>query len=174
MIIYFLHLGTSGEKGTGFGLTLSKEIIEKHNGELWFYSEENNGSEFHINIPSVSNAILIVETDIERLNLLCSSIGKHFKEYKILKAKNAFDALNYSDSMPSVIIVQHVLPLMNGIQLLENIRGNTEDPEMKIIVFNDLSNEDIRNSYKKFGEAAFLENRSTEDQVLNALKSLLK
>jgi PAS domain S-box-containing protein len=170
----FSAAGTSGEKGTGFGLTLSKEIIEKHKGEIWFYSEENKGSEFHITIPSLTNAILIVETDTDKLNLLSSSIGKYFSDYKILKAANAFDALNYSDTMPSVIIMPDELPLMNGIQLLKAMKKDTDNFGMKIIVINELSNEEFKKEYIKYGEVVFLESKSTGEQVIDALKKLLK
>jgi signal transduction histidine kinase len=37
--------------GTGVGLTLAKEIIEKNNGKIGFISQENQGSTFFFEIP---------------------------------------------------------------------------------------------------------------------------
>jgi two-component system, OmpR family, phosphate regulon sensor histidine kinase PhoR len=43
--------GTRGESGTGFGLLLCKEFVEKHNGTINVESEPEKGSAFIVSLP---------------------------------------------------------------------------------------------------------------------------
>lgn len=40
-----------GVMGTGLGLYISRNLVEKHGGKIWFESEENKGSTFYFTVP---------------------------------------------------------------------------------------------------------------------------
>lgn len=52
--------GTIGEKSFGLGLSICKQIIEKHHGKIWFDSKPDKGTTFYVKLPKPKKMDLIV------------------------------------------------------------------------------------------------------------------
>jgi len=48
---HYTKIGTKNEKGSGLGLNLCKEFVEKHGGKIWFESEPGTGTTFIFTLP---------------------------------------------------------------------------------------------------------------------------
>jgi signal transduction histidine kinase len=52
--VYHTTLGTADEKGTGFGLIMCKEMVERNQGQIWIESEPGKGTTVKFTVPLAS------------------------------------------------------------------------------------------------------------------------
>jgi len=166
--------GTKGEKGSGLGLMLAKQIVEKHGGEMWFFSAEGKGSEFHFTLPAATSYILLVLDDKEKLNALESELSNNYPSLQMLKAENSFEALEIiSAKYPSLIIIEHKLPLMDGLQLIGAVREKHKQLRIPFIVFLDSVPEALIRSYQELNVKILKQKPSLTELLKDKLESLL-
>lgn len=170
----FIMAGTEGEKGSGLGLTLVKEIIDKHGGEVWFYSKVGEGSEFHITVPEAKNILLIVEDDEAIVSLYKRIIEHHLPYFEIKTAVNGYDAITMlKNIMPTVIITDHDMPLMNGTQFVDAVYKKETNKSIPIIVISAKLDDEIIKSYSKLGVDKIIPKPIDSEKLINAIKDSL-
>ncbi|MCK6614131.1 MAG: ATP-binding protein [Ignavibacteriaceae bacterium] len=170
----FSKEGTRGEKGSGFGLAFVKEIITNHSGDIWFYSEEGSGSEFHFTVPIPSNTMLIVLKDHAEAEHLEEAVKATFPDFTVFNAQNGYDAITIiTDKHPNLVITDHNMPLMTGIQLIEAIKKGESGLKSPFVVLLDEVNSDTENKYFKLGVRHVLTKPYKNEQMVKALRSIL-
>jgi PAS domain S-box-containing protein len=170
----FSLVGTGGEKGSGLGLTLVKEIVEKHNGQVWFYSKVGEGSEFHFTVPEAKNLVMIVEDDHGVRAWYKKIIELTLPNFEVKFADNGYEAINvYRELLPTIIITDHDMPLMNGIQLIEAIHKKEMNKTVPIIVISAKLNDDVIRKYTKLGVDKIVAKPVDQEQLIQMIRECL-
>ncbi len=133
----FTSEGTAGEKGSGLGLSLVKEIIEKHGGKIWVESEVGKGSEFKFTLPKASATILLVD-DSNTDRLLYTKILKNIiPDYQVVTAVNGKEGFELSKRIsPALIITDHIMPKMNGMEFVRELNASEIAAKPPVIVLS--------------------------------------
>jgi PAS domain S-box-containing protein len=166
--------GTKGEKGTGLGLALAKQIIQKHEGDIWFYSTEGVGSEFHFTVPASANTILIVKENKEDRARLERNLLRIYDDIQIVTASNGFEALQFVEkSSPTLIITDHDLPLMNGLKFAESIKKMNKVASIPVIALLNEEAFEFGNHYEELGIKTLNAETLDDNGLLENIKSYL-
>ena len=148
----FTSEGTSGEKGSGLGLSLVKEIIDKHGGKIWVETEYGKGSDFRFTLPIASADILLVD-DSKTDKLLYSKILKNITpDYNVKTASEGKEALEIiKNSPPALIITDHNMPVMNGYELIQAIKKSDLKTKPPVIVLSGDITRNEMDDYSQLG-----------------------
>ncbi len=167
--------GTAGEKGSGLGLSLVHDIIQKHGGEIWVESESGKGTEFIFSIPVASANILLVD-DVKTDRLLYSKLIRSLiPSYKILEAENGKEALDViKHASPALVITDHKMPVMSGYDLVKQLNITELKYKPPVIVLSSDITKSIEAEYKDLGVEFIFEKPVNLANFKNAIERSLR
>ena len=102
---------------------------------------ENVDETVSVSLKSVRKryTVLLADDDDETRNYLASELGK---TYHIHQARNGKEALDIvSSNIPDLVIVDVMMPLMDGISFLKKIRQNIKTNHIPVVLLTALNSE---------------------------------
>ncbi|MDX2470129.1 MAG: response regulator [SAR324 cluster bacterium] len=155
-------LGTESETGSGLGLILCKEFIDKNQGKIWVDLDLQEGSRFMFTLPLGSkeqmaseqgenslislkhiSALLVEDNPIHVLSSseVLKKLGMSFTV-----AMDGAQALESLAKKPVDLILMDIdMPVMNGITALKAIRKNFS-PQPKVIALSSHGEGEYKNA----------------------------
>jgi two-component system, sensor histidine kinase and response regulator len=136
----FTSEGTAGEKGSGLGLSLVKDIVAKHGGHIEVKSEFGKGTEFIFTLPIASTKILLVDHNTKERMFYSKVLINITTDYAINVVSNGREALErIIQSPPALVITEHKMPIMSGLILVrELIKNGLKDTIPVIVLTSDI------------------------------------
>ena len=130
---------TVGEQpnGTGLGLAILKEIIQIHDGSIELQSPppgRDKGTTVTVSMPVAEPpTLLIVDDDPAILNLLSYQMQE--RGYRTITAGDGIEALSKIEKeKPNVVILDLVLPKMEGTEVILKMKSDKNLVRIPIIV----------------------------------------
>jgi PAS domain S-box-containing protein len=136
---------TRQKGGTGLGLVIAKEIVDRHGGRLWFESEPAEGACFHADLPlaeilepagGVQNGerLLVCEDDADVAAILRRTLEEDgFSVDVVTTVADAVAALSVRNPYRALVL-DLVLPDGDGVHLIQALRALPATRGLPIIV----------------------------------------
>ncbi|MDP1829673.1 MAG: response regulator [Archangium sp.] len=170
--------------GTGLGLSICRTIVEGHGGRIWAETV-GDGARFVAVFPEEPTdqqpaadevlkvergTVLVVEDEAQIAWLLKAKLLS--AGFKVVVADRGHDALAAARRVrPDVITLDHRLPDVEGLKLLEILR---HDPETKAARVLMVSGVDVREEALRAGAHAFLLKPLSTASFLSSVEALFK
>jgi hypothetical protein len=142
------------ERGIGLGLTVAQGIVHAHGGQIGVESRTGEGSTFYILLDAVApprrevtegrskhGPVLVVDNDEPFRTEIVEALQR--SGYAVVSAGDGREALEYmrGDSTPALVILDMMMPLMDGWSLFEAVKHEPRLASVPIVLLTCLGDD---------------------------------
>jgi CheY-like chemotaxis protein len=148
----------------------SERIIQDQGGELALENDPSIGFQITIRLPQAGQThILVIDDNYATLQLFERYLTPH--HYEVRKAQGGAEGLSMvSESLPDLIILDVMMPTMDGWQVLRNLKQNPTTKNIPVIVCSVLKEPDLATS---LGATTYLKKPVDRLELLTTLERIL-
>jgi PAS domain S-box-containing protein len=167
--------GTQGEEGSGLGLALCAEIVQKHGGNIEVQSELNKGTSFIFTLPAIRKSILVVDDNKGDRSLAVLYIQQIHPDVLVLEAFDGYEAMSMALSRrPAMVLADFAMPGMDGLRLIQELKRQPETQYIPVIIITSYESKADAVVLKEYGVKEILIKPVNKDELQNAVHKYFK
>ncbi len=181
--------------GTGIGLSIAREFVELHGGNISVTSQPGEGTTFLVKLPlrelvndpkeGVSKqqglkrannepdlpTVLVVEDNFDFRNYLKDSLSEY---YQVHIASNGKEALKMVRKQPVDMVVSDVMmPEMDGYELCRKIKSDSRTSFIPVLLLTAQTNDESKVVGLKAGAIEFISKPFNFEVLISSIESAL-
>ena len=161
--------GSGGERGTGLGLPLCREIMEAHGGKLHVMSAPHEGCTFMAAFPDEKPRVLVVEEDVPVSNEIKQLLVNDGADVEcVINGKSARDAI--SKSPPHLILMDSAASRINGTDLLHYLKNDKKLHQIPIIMTGASADDEHLKQAMRYDDVECLEKALVSEKLMPLVK----
>ncbi|NME67822.1 hybrid sensor histidine kinase/response regulator transcription factor [Flammeovirga aprica] len=121
---------------------------------------------------SKNSLIYYVEDNVDLRNFVSNILSQHYKVKTFDHGKACVDALE--KEWPDLILSDILMPVMNGLELCEIVKGNVKTSHLPIVLLTSKSSSDEKIEGMNVGADAYLTKPFEIKQVVATIENILK
>ncbi len=171
----YFSRGTEGEEGSGLGLALVAEVVQRHGGTITIDSQVGQGTSFIFTIPAVQKSVLIVDDNKGDRSLAVHYMEQILPDVLLLEALDGYEAMSIAISrLPVLILADFAMPGMDGLRLLKELRSQPQTKNTPVIIITSFESKADAEALMQYGVKEIFIKPANKDVLQKAVLKYIK
>jgi two-component system, sensor histidine kinase ChiS len=171
------------DRSKGIGLSIAREYVERHGGEIWAEAPASGGARFVFTLPlraerpaplrkaSSAPLVLVAEDDPIFARMCEAGLAAH---YRVELLRDGREVISRSKAlMPDAIVLDVFLPHRDGLELLRELKSTPETADIPVLLISGLPDIDEKLRSLDLGAFDFLTKPFPLSVLLGRLSSAM-
>lgn len=167
--------------GIGKGLSICRELVRAHGGEIWAEQRQGGGSVLAFTVPELvrerprvsqhETTLLLVDDDAHIRKSFSRILGRH---WRVETAQDGAEAVARAKALvPDLMLIDLFMPKRDGLDAIREIRRDPALKKLPIILMSAKAEASVKTQGQELNEVELVPKLTPPEELVKRVRSML-